>query len=159
MIFLSIAEIWVTSRLKIGSELLSKNSKVDALSNTSSEFSSFTIIFCDTVNAFTKSFNRIIYKFLSSFLLQTPVRCDILNTRSKGGTNMKVGDNVYIILNNQKIEKVKILKICNDSCLISMGEYSGFWIWKSRLFETEEDAKKSITKKIDIRYVAPANGL
>ena len=27
-----------------------------------------------------------------------------------------------------------------------MGEYSGFWIWKSRLFESEEEAKKSMFK-------------
>lgn len=157
--FLSVAEMWVISRFNIGSELQIKNLKEDALSNTSNVFSSFTIMFCETVNTPTKSFNNNI--FFKPFNYTIANACSMCYTKRmfEGGVRMQAGDVVYIILNNQKVEKVKIIKICNDSCLISMGEYSGFWIWKSRLFETEEEAKKSITKKIDIRYVAPANGL
>lgn len=95
--FLSVAEMWVISRFNIGSELQIKNSKEDALSNTSNVFSSFTIMFCETVNTPTKSFNNNIFLNLSIILLQTPVR-------------MQAGDVVYIILNNQKVEKVKIIK-------------------------------------------------
>ena len=72
---------------------------------------------------------------------------------------MKIGDKAYIIENNN-IKEVEVIKITRDFVTVKYNTYlpdkygrtfastGGLRLRKSRVFETEDEAKRNINKKI-----------
>ena len=57
---------------------------------------------------------------------------------------MKAGDTAYIITNNSNISEVIIKRVNGNLCIIKFIKGGGIQIPKSRLFETQEQAKEHI---------------
>ena len=59
---------------------------------------------------------------------------------------MKTGETVYMIESNRIIRQVKIIKLVGNFAIVKFNDGGGTQISMNRLYKTEEDAMKKISR-------------